>query len=134
MALDRVRVVTLPALPTQRALSSSTLFLAISMPTIDQYSVAAIPIEMYFNDTFLSIGTAFLWAQDDRLFLITNWHNVSGKDPNTGEHLSKTAAEPNRIKVWFNRKNQLGDKFAKFVPIRDTQGVPVWFVHPQHGN
>jgi Trypsin-like peptidase domain len=48
--------------------------------------------------------------------------------------LSKTAAEPNRLRVWFNRKNQLGNKVAKFVPIRDSQGAPVWFVHPQHGN
>ncbi len=104
------------------------------MPTIDHYSVAAIPVEMLFNDTYLSVGTAFVWAQDDKFFLITNWHNVSGKDPNTGNHLSKTAAEPDKLKVWFNQKGQLGNKLAKFIPIRDQQGTPVWFVHPTHGN
>jgi hypothetical protein len=104
------------------------------MMVIDQYSVAALPIEMFFNATNLSIGTAFVWTQDNRLFLITNWHNVSGKDPNTGKHLSKTAAEPNNIKVWFNQKNQLGNKIAKIIAIRNPQGNPLWYVHPQHGN
>jgi Trypsin-like peptidase domain len=104
------------------------------MPRIDQYSVAAIPIEMFFNDTNLSVGTAFVWACDEQFFLITNWHNVSGKDPNTGKHLSKTAAEPNRIRVWFNQKGRLGAKVAKFVSIRDSDGAPLWSVHPKHGN
>ena len=88
------------------------------MLTIDPYSVAAIPIEMFFNSTNLSLGTAFVWAEGEQLFLITNWHNVSGKDPISGKHLSKTAAEPNRLKVWFNQKNQLGDKVAKFILSR----------------
>jgi Trypsin-like peptidase domain len=104
------------------------------MPAIDQCSVAAIPVEMFFNGTNLSVGTAFVWAEGDRFFLITNWHNVTGKDPNTGKHLSKTAAEPNRLKVWFNEKDKLGNKVAKFVPVRDSSGAPLWFVHPAHGN
>ncbi len=104
------------------------------MVTIDQYSVAAIPIEMLFNETFLSIGTAFVWVQDGKFFLITNWHNVSGKDPNTGMHLSRTAAEPNRLKVWFNQKGQLGNKIAKLISILNRDGKPLWFVHPLHRN
>ncbi len=104
------------------------------MLTIDPYSVAAIPIEMFFNSTNLSLGTAFVWAEGEQLFLITNWHNVSGKDPISGKHLSKTAAEPNRLKVWFNQKNQLGDKVAKFIPILDPDGRPLWLMHPTHGS
>jgi hypothetical protein len=48
--------------------------------------------------------------------------------------VSKTAAEPNRLRVWFNQKAQLGNKVAKFIPIRDRDGAPLWFVHPSHGN
>ena len=102
--------------------------------TIDEYSLAALPIETLFNDTSLSVGTAFVWSQDEKHFLITNWHNVSGKDPRTGRHLSKTAAEPNKLRVWFNQKNELGSKIERIISIRDGAGNPLWFVHPIHGN
>lgn len=49
------------------------------MIVIDQYSLVALPIEMYFNDTLLSQGTGFVWIDGDSFFLITNWHNVSGR-------------------------------------------------------
>ncbi|NOJ48421.1 trypsin-like peptidase domain-containing protein [Bradyrhizobium archetypum] len=103
------------------------------MITIDQYSLAALPIEMHFNDTHLSQGTGFVWSGPDRSFLITNWHNVSGRNPNTGKHLSPTAAEPNRLRVWFNAKGEMGSKLGKFVALRTEAGEPNWFVHPQHG-
>ena len=104
------------------------------MATIDEYSLAAIPIELIFNSTNLGVGTAFVWAQDNQHFLITNWHNVSGKDPNTGKHVLKSAAEPNKIQAWFNHKGQLGNKIAKSIAIRDANDAPLWFVHPAHGN
>ena len=104
------------------------------MINIDQYSLASIPVEMYFDDTNLGLGTAFVWAHNKELFLITNWHNVSGKDPNTGNHLLKTAAEPNKFKIWFNQRGQLGNKISKIINIRVSRGAPLWLVHPVHGN
>ena len=89
---------------------------------------------MFFNETNLSVGTAFVWKADEAHWLITNWHNVSGRDPNTGEHLSTTAAEPNRLRVWFNVRGRLGDKVRKFVDIRSAAGAPLWLVHPTHGH
>ncbi|MCK1680824.1 trypsin-like peptidase domain-containing protein [Bradyrhizobium sp. 147] len=102
------------------------------MIVIDQYSLGALPIEMYFNDTLLSQGTGFVWIDGDSFFLITNWHNVSGRNPNTGKHLSPTAAEPNRLRIWFNTKGEMGNKTAKFIPLRADTGEPTWFVHPEH--
>jgi hypothetical protein len=104
------------------------------MGNIDSHSIAAIPIIMYFNDTELGLGTAFLWTEKNSHYLITNWHNVSGKDPFTGKHTSKTAAEPNKIVAWMHEKTALGSKINKVIPIRDEDGVPKWFIHPTHGN
>lgn len=78
------------------------------MIVIDQYSVSTVPIEMYFDQTRLSSGTAFIWESGGNYFLITNWHNLSGRDTFSGKHLSPTAAEPNNIKVWFNAKGKVG--------------------------
>ena len=102
--------------------------------TIDQYSVATVPIQMLFNTTELGLGTGFLWQEDDALFLITNWHNLSGRDPFTGKHISATAAEPNQLRVWWNQKGNLGSKFAIDHPIKDANGSALWSVHPTHKN
>lgn len=102
------------------------------MVKIDQYSVSTVPLEMFFGETFLSLGTGFFWRFKEEIFLITNWHNVSGKNPTTGKHLSPTLAEPDRLRVWWNVRNQLGNKAAVEHTIRDHDGTPLWLVHPQH--
>jgi hypothetical protein len=105
------------------------------VPTIDEYSLATVPIETYFRQTKLALGTAFVCEKDGSFYLITNWHNLSGKDPNTGKHLSSTLAEPDRITVWWNLKGQMGNKFSATVQIRDlTTNQPLWRVHTVHGN
>ncbi len=92
------------------------------MPTIDQYSAATVPIEMFFGSTNLAIGTGFVWEASAEFFLITNWHNVSGRDPFSGQHISKTTAEPDRLRVWWNQKGKLGSKFAVEHTIHDRNG------------
>lgn len=104
------------------------------MKTIDQYSLATLPIRMFFQTTELASGTAFIWIEGEQHFLITNWHNLSGKDPRTGKHLSKTLAEPDRLVGLWNLAGQLGVKFAHEVRIRDDEGRPMWWVHPHYGN
>lgn len=104
------------------------------MATIDQYSVATVPREMFFGTTALSIGTGFFWQDGNGLFLITNWHNVSGRDPFSGKHLSVTAAEPNALRVWWNEIGKLGSKFFANHAIKDTSDRPFWLVHPKYGN
>ena len=45
---------------------------------IDPYTTAVSPIDMYFDDTHLSRGTAFFWEEEKgQIFLVTNWHNIS---------------------------------------------------------
>jgi hypothetical protein len=96
------------------------------MPTlsvrIDEFSLATVPIDIHFNEQPLSNATAFTWERDDRHYLITNWHNVSGRDPNTGKHLADTAAEPNILRGLFNTKGKNGGKHWANIRIRDDSG------------
>jgi len=64
---------------------------------IDQYSVAEKPIELRFDETPLAIATAFVWRHGSGDYLVTNWHNVTGINPDDGTHLSATGGEPNRL-------------------------------------
>lgn len=104
------------------------------MATIDQYSVATVPIRMLFQATELASGTAFVWIAGEQHFLVTNWHNFSGKDPRTGKHLSKTLAEPDRFEGLWNQTGQLGAKFPAVGRVREDDGRPMWWVHPSYGN
>jgi len=100
---------------------------------IDEYSIATVPIELRFNDTGLATGTAFVWEHSGDHYLITNWHNVSGRDPNTGRHLSKTAAEPDNIRGYFNTKGAyMGFKHHVGMKIRNDDGQVAWRVHPTY--
>src|SRR5450759_4845677 len=45
----------------------------------------------------LASGSSFLWAFDGRTFLVTNWHNLSGRNPLTNELMSRIGAIPDRI-------------------------------------
>ncbi len=104
------------------------------MPTIDQYSLATVPLEMMFQTTPLALGTGFFFESDGTFFLVSNWHNFSGRNPSTGACLSRTGAEPDRLRIWWNKKNQLGSKFAVETALRNGDGLPLWLVHPIHGH
>src|SRR5438045_3869363 len=92
--------------------------------TIDRYSMAALPITMYFGETKLSTGTAFFWERDAVCFLVSNWHNFSGRNPQTGAHLSPTAAEPDRLSVALNLAGEIGPKQIAPLPLRGDAGRP----------
>jgi hypothetical protein len=104
------------------------------MSIIDQYSVATVPVQMLFGTTKLAQGTGFIWLNGSAHYLITNWHNVSGKDPRSRKHLSETLAEPDCIQIWWNVKGKLGERFTDTIPIRSTEGDPLWWVHPEYGS
>jgi len=103
------------------------------VPGIDEFSLTTIPIDLRFNEQRLSSATAFTWERDDLHYLITNWHIVSGRDPNTDKHLLATAAEPNLLYGWFNTKgNNIVHKHPLPIRIRQDSGEVAWLVHPTH--
>jgi trypsin-like peptidase len=100
---------------------------------IDEFSLTTVPIDLHFNGQPLSKGTAFTWERDNKHYLITNWHNVSGRNPNNDRHLSPTAAEPNILYGSFNTKGKnIGDKDLVRIYIRQDSGEANWLVHPTH--
>jgi hypothetical protein len=97
---------------------------------VDVFSTAIVPIELMFNSTSLSLATGFIWSHLDVFYLVTNWHNVSGKDCFTGNNLSPTGGQPNRVRVYLNSKGRIGDKFSEIFDLYDKHGTPKWITHP----
>jgi Trypsin-like peptidase domain len=98
---------------------------------IDQYSIAAKPLEMSFQGRPLSTGTGFIWRAGEQEFLITNWHNVTGINPRTGVHLSPNASEPDTVTAQFDLAGSPpGTRGPVSLPLRDTNDAPLWLEHP----
>lgn len=64
---------------------------------IDPLSQAPVLVKMTFGETELAVGTAFFYRRNDKLYLVSNWHNLSGRHPETKEPLATHCGVPDRI-------------------------------------
>lgn len=103
------------------------------MTQIDILSAHATPIAMVFDETLLATGTAFFWSHDGTVHLVTNWHNVSGKNPITKKHLSETLAEPNKLVFTHFPGKDLNKRREVSIDLYN-QDRPVWKQHQKHGS
>lgn len=103
------------------------------MTIIDQFSTAVVPLRLTFNGKVLSSASGFIWHANGSYFLITNWHNFSGRNPHTDKHLSPNAGEPNSVTVFLFARGKLNEKIIIHLPLLNDEGQPLWFIHPEHG-
>lgn len=97
---------------------------------IDEYSIMSVHIEMYIDGAENSIGTGtgFTVQNGTQNYLITNWHIVTGRNPNTKESLNGPC-DPDVIKVWFFTLT-IGKWLLKTIRLRDELGNKLWIEHP----
>ena len=91
------------------------------------------------EDTILANATGSLFKEQDHYFLITNWHNVTGFNPETNKRLDK--ASPLSLIIHFPVKKGGEDSQLALLgwqprvyPLYDSAQKPQWYIHPQHGN
>lgn len=101
---------------------------------VSQPSFQSLYIEMKANGLTIARGTAFVASLSvGTNFLLTNRHNVTGRDQETGELLCKlTGAVPDTLTVWHNAKSDLGRFIQVQVPLV-AGNVPQWIEHPELG-
>lgn len=102
------------------------------MATIALPSVQSLLIEMRAKGTALSLGTAFVVNGKHGPALVTNWHNLAGRNPETKQPMSPTGAVPDEIRIVHNKLNALGN----WIPVTESlfsNGKPRWSEHPKHG-
>jgi len=88
------------------------------------------------TDSVLSSGTGFIYKYDNDYYLVTNWHNVSGRNPETGKCLSvKTLAVPDMISTLFRTKEQPANCRRESILLYsdDSMFEPIWYEHPEFG-
>ncbi|MDX2574417.1 trypsin-like peptidase domain-containing protein [Streptomyces scabiei] len=87
------------------------------------------------NGILLSHATGFTVVADGQPFLITNWHVVSGRNPQTGQPMAKSAAIPDVLTIRHLTKvtstEVAWNDFDE--PLVDDSDSPMWFEHPEYG-
>jgi hypothetical protein len=100
---------------------------------ISQPSHQSLYIEMRANGRTIARGTAFVaQAAVGNAFLVTNRHNVTGRNQDTGEPLCKrTGAIPDSLLVWHNATTGLGEFVCVEVPLYEGSAQR-WIEHPSY--
>lgn len=110
------------------------------------HSQCPFEIRMFKENKAISTGTAFFFECSGEIFLITNWHNLSGRNAFTKQPLSKIPDNfPTHIEAGLSSyghgKVQLpSGHFTTIFRKIDIYGAtdnglePLWYEHPQLGS
>ncbi|MBF0268969.1 MAG: trypsin-like peptidase domain-containing protein [Alphaproteobacteria bacterium] len=101
------------------------------------YSQCPLQILMNDNQGVISTGTGFFYSYNDKNYLITNWHNISGKNFLTKEPNSAIRRFPTFLEVklsaWLPGKNDTFTTISQRLEIYQN-GEPIWLEHRELGN
>lgn len=96
---------------------------------LDDWSLRSVPLRILCNNEHLADATGFFWTESDKTFLITNWHVVTGRHPDTGKALSCFA--PAEIAYpRFIEGESYSEVWWEKIQLRDEGGNATWFEHP----
>lgn len=101
----------------------------------DYLSLTTLQLAIGFTETDIvfSTATGFIFLYNNKNYLITNWHNVTGRNPLTGESLSqKHSGIPNILVTYLRIKNSNGQAQPEKIFLYEDYEMtkPKWLVHP----
>lgn len=92
----------------------------------------SIHLELYCGERSLSLASGFvLRSMDERMFLVTNWHVLAGRNAETGRCLHDSAAIPDRVKVFHHSRESMEKREPRFELLyrRGDFTGPRWLEH-----
>lgn len=96
-------------------------------------SNSIVHITMRFQDTVLSIGTGFIYKYGEQYFIVTAWHNVTGRHSETLTTLSSKGSIPDNILVTLtvNYPGFIATRMSVMLPLYDEEKA-LFYIHPQN--
>ena len=103
---------------------------------MQNFSLTVAKIEMFRRNGAESIegalGTGFFYRSADHLFLITNWHNVTGLDAVTQKALHSQGLLPNFVRIHYKQwsdpaRSAIRSHGCELALYKDDK--PIWFEH-----
>lgn len=101
--------------------------------SIDPLSYIAIPIALKLEETncILAYGTAFIYEFNEKNYLITNWHNVTGINPVTKKNLGKHGGIPDLLEFKLLIQQSPHLKWKSFSINLYDNNLSDWLIHPE---
>ncbi|WP_313002785.1 trypsin-like peptidase domain-containing protein [Chryseobacterium gleum] len=90
-------------------------------------------IECFLNEGAvkpIAIGTAFIARYHNDYFLVTNWHCVTGKNPETSDNLGGLS-DPEYLQVHFLAKGSTNKWIPKKIMLIGKDFKPTYLLHPK---
>lgn len=105
------------------------------------YSQCPFQIRMHDEHGLISTGTAFFYEHAGTWFLVTNWHNLSGKHFLTKESLSQSKRFPTYIEAHMSSYDagSISLPPGSFTTVSRRVEIyknydPLWYEHPELGS
>jgi hypothetical protein len=95
---------------------------------IDPLSVTSLQVEIFTGGTQVSSATGFTIERNGSYYLVTNWHVVTGINPDTNEVLSRNADVPDELRVWMH-VDPLGNWRQIRIPLLDPSSKELYLVN-----
>jgi hypothetical protein len=99
-------------------------------PKIDQFSLTALPLKVYTDnpESNVNAATAFFYKKKEDIYLITNWHVLTGLRWDNHHPPSNKFSKPTEIGVkFFNKKDSRPNKFNDDIPeFLEEQKFPLY--------
>jgi len=96
---------------------------------LDPLSGQSLYLELTTLGQSLGTATGFVVESSGRHYLITNWHVVSGRHPETNAIVSSTGAVPDEIRI-VHHGHTLGSWTVRTEPLQDENKNNLWLEHP----
>jgi len=106
--------------------------------SIHIHSIKVFQIIQFTKETGIEMGagTGFFCSYNTKLYLITNFHILSGLNPKTRETLHPRGCVPGKIEFVFDAVKQIGEnEFKEYrsklvIQLFDNKDNPIWKEHP----
>lgn len=96
---------------------------------LDPLSVSSLLIDEIDGNQVIGRATGFTMEKEGRQYLITNWHVVTGKHPQTGKIEHPNGRVPDKLAVYFHGPD-LGKTWARLtLPLYREDGSHTWIEH-----
>jgi hypothetical protein len=100
---------------------------------IDKPSAKSLLLRVTRQGKTHSTATGFIVTSGSDDFLVTNYHVLSGRRPDTNEFVGRYAIGPAEVEIFHNEAGKLGAWRIRTEPLYGSDGVGLWMEHPTHG-
>jgi hypothetical protein len=96
---------------------------------VENLTLTSLQLEFFYQgaEKAISTGTGFLLKAKDKLYLITNWHNVTGRNSETLDYLCGYG-QPDFVRVWFHSSQEASWEGVD-IYLRNDDGINCFIEH-----